>query len=281
MINVVRLGILKAGCIGTLSLLEFLLDERAERTDIDVRVIGSGSKIGLVQCKEIVNTMLIQTFDLIVFVGPSQTTSGPTEIRSKIAATGIPAIVISDSVAKKITQEIEAEGLGYIVVEADSMIGARREFLDPTEVAVYNSDVLKVLAITGALNVVISEIDKVIESIKEGKKPELPKIVVDGEKAIWASEFSNPYAKAKAQAAYEIAKRVAVINTEACFKIQDWKTYLPAVATAHEMMRAAAKMADEAREIEKKSDSVHRRPHFDDGTTGAKKSLMEKPRKEE
>ena len=36
-----KIGVLKLGCIGNLPLIEFLLDERAERTDIDVRVSGS------------------------------------------------------------------------------------------------------------------------------------------------------------------------------------------------------------------------------------------------
>ncbi|MDH5795184.1 MAG: methylenetetrahydromethanopterin dehydrogenase, partial [Candidatus Bathyarchaeota archaeon] len=38
--EIVRVGVLKVGCIGTLPLLEFLLDERADRMDIDVRVLG-------------------------------------------------------------------------------------------------------------------------------------------------------------------------------------------------------------------------------------------------
>jgi methylenetetrahydromethanopterin dehydrogenase len=51
------------------------------------------------------------------------------------------------------------------------------------------------------------------------------------------------------------------------------------VAAAHEMMRAASRLVDEAREIEKSSDTVLRKPHFRDGTLGVKKNLMEKPKK--
>ena len=51
--QVIKVGIIKVGCIGTLTLLEFLLDERAERTDIDVIVAGSGAKLGLGQCREV------------------------------------------------------------------------------------------------------------------------------------------------------------------------------------------------------------------------------------
>jgi methylenetetrahydromethanopterin dehydrogenase len=193
-----------------------------------------------------------------------------------IAAAKIPVIVISDSPAKKVAKELEETGFGYIIVEADSMIGARREFLDPTEMAAYNSDIIKVLAETGAFNLVVETIDKVIESLKSGKKPELPRIVIDGAKAVEATGFSNPYAKAKALAAYELACQVSKLTTEACFKVQDPNAYVPMVATAHEMMRAAARLADEAREIEKSNDTVQRKPHFKDGASGTKKTLMEK-----
>ncbi|MHA1638047.1 MAG: F420-dependent methylenetetrahydromethanopterin dehydrogenase, partial [Candidatus Thorarchaeota archaeon] len=37
-----RIGILKLGCIGAAPLLDLLLDERAERKDIDVVTVGSG-----------------------------------------------------------------------------------------------------------------------------------------------------------------------------------------------------------------------------------------------
>jgi len=279
MSGAVKVGVLKAGCIGTLPLLEVLLDERAERTDIDVRVIGSGAKLGLEQCRETVEMMIKQKMDLIIFVGPAQTTPGPTEARKMLKAAGTPVIVISDGPAKKVAKEMEEAGLGYIIVEADSMIGARREFLDPDEMALYNADIIRVLAATGALNHIVKEIDKAIEAIKSSKKPELPQLIIDRDKAVEAARFSNPYAKAKALAAYELAKQVSQLTTEACFKIQDWKVYVPMVAAAHEMMRAAAKLADEAREIEKTCDSVLREPHLKDGTLGTKKALMEKPQK--
>ena len=171
----------------------------------------------------------------------------------------------------------EKAGFGYIIVEADSMIGARREFLDPTEMALYNSDIIRVLAATGAFNIVVEAIDEAIESIKQGKKPKLPKLIIDGVKAVESAGFSNPYAKAKALAAYEMAKQVSRLTITACFKIQDSSLYVPMVAAAHEIMRNAAKLADEAREIEKTQDKVLRKPHFRNGKIGTKRKLMEKP----
>lgn len=275
----VRVGILKAGCIGTLPLLEFLLDERADRIDLDVRVVGSGAKIGLEQCREIANVMIQQKPDLTIFIGPAQAAPGPSEARGMLAKAGMPSIVISDGPAKKIAKEMAELDLGYIIVDADSMIGARREFLDPTEMALYNSDVIRLLATTGALSFVAKEVDRVIEAIKRGEKPELPRVFVDREKALGAAGFANPYARAKAAAAYEIASEVSKINSEACFKIEDWEVYVRLVATGHEMMRTAAKMSEEAREMEKTRDSVLREPHFKDGTLGKKTALIEKPKK--
>ena len=275
----VKIGVLKLGCVGTLPLLDVLLDERADRTDIDVRVVGSGSKLGPQQCKEATELMINLKPDIAVLVGPAQAAPGPTEARKMLKAAGLPVIVISDSPAKKLVKDIDEAGQGYIIVEADSMIGARREFLDPVEMAIYNSDVIRVLAITGVFNIVVETIDEVIQSLKAGKTPELPKIVINGEKAVEAGGFSNPYAKAKAMAAYEMACQVSKLTTRACFKVSDREVYVPLVTAAHEMMRTAARLADEAREIEKTGDTVSRKPHFKDGTLGTKKTLMEKPKR--
>ena len=277
--GIVRIGVLKVGCIGTLPLLEFLLDERADRTDIDVTVIGSGAKLGPEQCANVAELMVEQKPDLVLLVGPAQTTPGPTEARNMLKNAGIPTIVISDSPAKKLAKETEDPNIGFIIVEADSMIGARREFLDPAEMAAYNTDVIGVLAATGAFNLIVQTIDSAIESIKAGETPKLSRLIIDGEKAVEAGGFSNPYAKAKALAAYESAQQVSSINVKACFRVSDPDEYVPLVATAHEMMRTAARLADEAREIEKTGDTVLRKPHFKDGALGAKRPLMEKPKK--
>ena len=275
--GIVKVGVLKIGCIGTLPLLEIMLDERADRQDIDVRVIGSGVKLGPEQCKEVTELMIKLNPDLVIFIGPAQAIPGPSEARKMLSEAGLPTIVISDAPAKRIVDEMEKMGFGYIIVEADSMIGARREFLDPTEMTLYNSDVLRVLSVTGAFNLVVEAIDETIESVKKGESPKLPKLVIDGMKAVEAAGFSNPYAKAKALAAYEMASQVSKITTKACFKIQDASLYIPMVAAAHEIMRTAAKLADEAREIEKSQDKVLRKPHFKGGRLGVKRRLMEKP----
>jgi methylenetetrahydromethanopterin dehydrogenase len=178
-----------------------------------------------------------------------------------------------------LVKDFEKVGIGYIIIEADSMIGARREFLDPVEMILYNTDAMKVLTLTGAFNVVIKVIDDIIDSIKKRVDYTLPRIIINKEIAIKNAGFNNPYAKAKALASYEIAKQAATLNIEGCFRVKEWTRYVPLVAAGHEMMRIAAKLVDEAREMEKYENSVLRKPHHRDGRTGEKRELMEKPTK--
>jgi methylenetetrahydromethanopterin dehydrogenase len=105
----------------------------------------------------------------------------------------------------------------------------------------------------------------------------LPKIVVTDAKAVAAAEFSNPYAKAKAMAAFVMAEQVANIDVKGCFMTKEMEKYIPIVASAHEMIRTAAKLVDEARELEKATDSVSRKPHGADGKRLNKTELMAKP----
>jgi methylenetetrahydromethanopterin dehydrogenase len=275
--KVVRVGIVKLGNIGSAPLLEFLLDERAERYDITVKVVGSGAKIAVGDSEEIVSQILSFKPDLAVVVSPNAGLPGPTKVRNLLSNSRVPIIVVSDGPTKKSVKTLEENGFGYLIVEADSMIGARREFLDPTEMALFNADLIKVLSITGAFNVLRLAIDEVIETCRKGAQLKLPTVIVDKEVATKAAGFSNEYAKAKAIAAYEIARNVAGLTVEGCFVVKEWDRYTRLVAAGHEMMRVAARLADEAREIEKGQDLVQRTPHHNDGTILWKTKLIEKP----
>ena len=272
--KMVKIGVFKMGAIGTALLVELLLDERADREDISVRVVTTGAKM---QEEEASAVEKLKEFDpdMVIVVSPNAALPGPKAARE--AFEGKPVIVISDAPAKKAKEEFEEKGYGYILVNADSMIGARREFLDPTEMALFNSDVIRVLAGTGAFRAIQKAIDGVIDAIKEGKQPELPKLVLTAEKAVENGGFSNPYARAKAYAAYTIAEKVADLNVKGCFMIKEPEKYIPVVAAAHEMMRIAGKLADEAREIEKGLDSLYRTPHSRKGEVLEKTKLMDKP----
>ena len=279
MSKIVKIGILKIGCIGSAPLLEFLLDERAERRDIEVRVVGSGASMDPKQCQEAAEVLIQFKPDFAIVISPNATIRGPKVGRDILSNAGFPTLVISDLPAKKITKELEADGFGYIILEADSMIGARREFLDPIEMALFNSDVIRVLAITGAFRGLINEIDKVIELIKKGENVLLPKMIINEKQASINSCLINDYAKGKAMAAHEIAKSVANLTRKGCFIIQEWEQYTTVVAAAHEMMHTAAQLVDEARDLAKSGDSVIRNPHHPDGTPMNKVKLIEKPSK--
>ncbi len=273
----VRIGFLKVGNIATAPMVELLLDERAEREDMEVRVLTSGANMGSKQSEEVARNMLALKPQLVFVMSPNAATKGPTKAREVFSEAGIPTVVVSDG-PKKLLEELGEKGMGGIIIEADAMIGARREFLDPIEMAVFNADTIKVLSVTGVFNLVYKVIDDLIEQLKAGKKPKLPLLNVTRKKAIKAAGFTNPYAEAKAAAAFEMARRVGNLTTEACFKEKDWEVYTALCAAAHELMRSAAILADEAREIEKFGDSVLRMPHFDDGSILKKRKLIEKPR---
>jgi len=274
---VVKIGIIKCGNIGTSPVLDLLLDERADRPNIDTCVIGSGAKMNPEQIEKAVPLMLEQDRDFVIFISPNPGAPGPAKARELLSAADVPAVIIGDAPGLRAKDEMDEQGLGYIIVKADPMIGARREFLDPTEMASFNSDVIKVLACTGAYRVVQNTIDELVATAEAGNDIEVPKVVITRNKAVEAAAFANPYAQAKAMAAYEIATKVADIDVEGCFMTKGAENYIPIVASAHEMLKAAAALAVEAREIEKANDTVVRTPHGGKGETLAKCCLLEKP----
>lgn len=258
--KVLKIGILKNGTIGSSLLLAFLMDERAESTRIDVYEVTSGAKMHPPEnCTKRMEDLLKWGPELIIMSSPNAALPGPKASREM--AGNIPTIVISDAPATKAVDEIKEKKMGYILVNCDSMIGARRPFLDPIEMSIFNSDLLKVLAITGVLQVIAYELNKVIMDMLDGRPPNLPQLIVDSTVATNAAKFSNPYARAKAIAAFELAASVSKVTGKACFQLKDRSDYMPLLAAAHEMMRTAAKICDEAREIEKSNDTVIRRPH--------------------
>jgi len=274
--EMVKVTFLKIGYIGTSTLIDALLDERASRKDLSVRVISSGCKMDDDEAVDAARIAASVPSDLYVIVSPNAALSGPTKARDVLRQTGKPIIVVSDEPSRKAVKELPEDGFGYIVLYPDSMIGARQDFLDPVEMALFNSDVIRVLAVTGVFRLVHTEIDRVIEQMGKGEKPQLPRVVVNKETALAYSGLENPYAQAKATSSFEAARKVADLSTEGCFKVEEREKYIPIVAAAHEMMRYAARMADDAREIEKGKDSVSRVVHFRSGATRRKVKLFDK-----
>ena len=241
-----KIGIFKCGNIGTSPLLELLIDELADRKDIKVRTVTSGSKMGADDVEESLPKIFEFNPDLLILTSPNTALPGPAKVRETISSSGKPGVVITDAPGKRVKAELEKQGLGYIIITGDPLIGARKEFLDPTEMAVFNSNISKVLAITGVYRMVQQEIDKVIYALEAGQSPVLPKLVIDVNTIRDNSVFSNSYAKAKAMAAYGLAEKVAEINTQACFIEKESEKYIPLVACAHEIAQVAARLAEEA-----------------------------------
>ncbi|MEQ8660938.1 MAG: F420-dependent methylenetetrahydromethanopterin dehydrogenase [Gammaproteobacteria bacterium] len=284
--TVFKLGVLKLGCIGAAPLLDLLPDERADREDLETRAFTSGAKLDPDSCAGATADCIAYGADLVLLVSPNAALPGPTAARKALLEAGVITIAIGDAPSKKAFYKKNDEGkqvmnvpdgLGFFILPADPMIGARREFLDPSEMALFNADVIKVLAAGGVMRALQNGLDAVIEALKAGTTPTLPRLSVTPERALEAAGFSNPYAAAKAYAALSIAESVAAVTAKGCFVEQDAARYVPMVVAGHEMLRAAARLADEARELEKANDSVLRTPHAADGSARSKTALAAKP----
>jgi len=283
----VNVGVIKLGAIASAPLLDLMFDERAERDDINVRAFSSGAKMDEESSIGPAEAVIAWKPDLVLLVSPNAALPGPTKVRQMLAEAKLPTISISDGPAAKAFYKKNEEGKkkphvlegqGFIVIPSDSMIGAKKEFLDPTEMTLFNADAIKVLANTGVMRAIQNELDKVVGALQAGESLEMPQVKLTAQKAVNCGYFKNPYAHAKAIAALTIAEAVAEITSEGCFKTKEAEKYIPLVAAGHEMMRAAAKLADEIRELEKAGDSVLRNPHVSKGKVKTKTALMDKPK---
>lgn len=272
----IRTGVFKIGNIGASPLLEFLFDERAERENIIFRVFGTGSKMSGPHIDEAISDLIDWKHDLTLFVSPNASLAAPRKIVDRLNETGVPLIVISDSPAIKGIEELKQKEVGYIIITADPMIGARREFLDPTEMAVFNADIIKVLAGAGVLKSIQKIIDKVICDLQHGRAV-LPFVIIDSNFIMENPPYNNSYSNVKALAAFKLAELVGKIDIEACFKVQEWKQYTTLTAVAHELLSRAAKLVEDARETDKCGDTLLREPHDAEGKLLKKLKLLEKP----
>ncbi|MFX1265257.1 MAG: F420-dependent methylenetetrahydromethanopterin dehydrogenase [Promethearchaeota archaeon] len=282
--DVFKLGVVKFGAIGAAPLLDLIFDERADRKDLEVRVFTSGAKLDEDSCVDATKMVIEYKPQLVLSVSPNAALKGPTKSREMLHEAGLPTLTISDGPSekgfykkgedkKKVKTVLDKQG--FFILYADAMIGARREFLDPTEMALFNSDIIRVLTNTGVMRLLQEEIYAVIDSLKQGKELKMPTVKVTAEKAVAAGGFGNPYAAAKAYAALKISEAVADVTTKGCFVEQDPTKYIPLVAAGHEMMRIAAILSDEARELEKGSDTLLRTPHTSKGKLKRKTALAD------
>ena len=267
------------GNLGMSQVITLIQDEMAAREGITVRVFGTGAKMGLAEALDTENFKQWQA-DFVIIISPNATAPGPTAVLE--AWKNVPCIVISDGPKKKEARDaLEQQGFGYIILPVDPLIGAKREFLDPVEMVVFNADVMKVLSICGVVRLLQEELDKITEQLgskKSEKKLQLPHIFAKPEKCIQHAGFSNPYAKAKALAALHIVEKVAQVNYPVCFTLKNLDQICLTAAAGHEIMGAAANLATQAREIEKSNDTVFRQSHAKNGILLTKTKLYEKPK---
>ncbi|HOT05953.1 MAG: F420-dependent methylenetetrahydromethanopterin dehydrogenase [Methanosaeta sp. PtaB.Bin039] len=269
-----KIGFIKLGNIASSLVVDLALDEIAERNDIEAKVLTFGPKMTKKE-GEAAAELKAWGPQLVVITSPNAATPGPTAARAVFK--DLPCIAISDGPTKKEARDaMAAEGFGFIILPVDPIIGAKREFLDPAEMAIFNADALKVLGVCGGVRLVQEEIDRSMASVAAGK-PALPQILATPERCVERMGFANPYARAKATAALYIAQTVASLDSQACFKLKELEAIAIAAASGHEAMRCAAALADEAREIEKAGDSVSRRPHARSGEAMSKVRLLDKP----
>jgi methylenetetrahydromethanopterin dehydrogenase len=275
----VKIGFIKMGNLGMSQVVDLILDEIAAREGIEIKSFGTGAKMGKDEAADTKKFKELYNADFYVIISPNASAPGPTAARE--IWNDRPMIVISDGPTKKDDrQALQDAGFGYIILKVDPLIGAKREFLDSVEMASFNSDAMKVLSTCGVVRLIQTEFDTVIDQVntgKSGKDLELPHVLVSAQKAISSAGFTNPYAKAKALAALHMADKVAEINFPACFMMKDIEEVCLTTATGHEMMRAAAQLAVDAREIEKANDTVFRQPHAKDGRLIKKTKLYDKP----
>ncbi|MCS3923810.1 F420-dependent methylenetetrahydromethanopterin dehydrogenase [Methanosalsum natronophilum] len=275
-----KIGFIKLGNLGISQVIELVQDEIAARENISIRVFGTGPKMGKDEAGDTSQFKDMEwDADFYVLISPNASAPGPTAARE--IWKDVPCIVISDGPTKKEDrQALEDAGFGYIILKVDPLIGAKTEFLDSSEMASFNADVMKVLSTCGVVRLIQEELDNVAEQVdsgKSGSELELPHILGKPEVCVERAEFTNPYAKAKALASLFMAEKVAQINFPACFMMKEIEQVALTTATGHEMIRAAADLAIEAREIEKASDSVIRTPHSKKGKVLSKTKLYEKP----
>jgi methylenetetrahydromethanopterin dehydrogenase len=119
-----KIGFVKLGNIATSTVIDLSLDEIAERSDIEFKIVSFGPKMTK---KEGEAAMELKSWgpELVVITSPNAATAGPTAARELFR--GLPTIIVSDGPTKKEARDLlAADGFGYIILPVDPLIGAKR-----------------------------------------------------------------------------------------------------------------------------------------------------------
>ncbi len=255
-----KITFVKIGNITLTTLIDIMLDERASREDIQSTVFSTSTKLSPAEAKRLIPLIEEVETDLIIVVSPNANLEGPKTVVQELMNKH-PLIVVSDTADKELRNYWKEQGIGYLIAPFDPMIGAKKDFLDPVEMGIFNAHIINALSTTGVFSFITKELDKVIEQIKEGKEPSLPTKFLGSMTIVQDYPFSNDYSKAKAIAVLEMLKQVAKLDIKGLYSEKDKEKSLLYLAAAHEIVRQAGIMSDEIREIEKTTNKVVRRPH--------------------
>ena len=260
----VKITFVKLGNITLTTLIDIMLDERASRTDIEATVISSSTKMKPEAAERLFPLIDQVETDLLVMISPNAKDKGPQLVIDTYKEK-YPVLVVSDTADKEMREKWKAEGVGYIIASFDPMIGAKLDFLDPTEMCLFNGYIISAFSSCGVFSYIVELFDDVIKQIKDGKKPELPYRNLSPIGVVEKYPFQNEYSRPKAFAALRILQDAGKLNVNGCWGEKDKNRALIKVAAAHEMVRQASVLADEVRELEKGSNHLVRTPHNKEG----------------
>ncbi|MCG3215703.1 MAG: F420-dependent methylenetetrahydromethanopterin dehydrogenase [Candidatus Heimdallarchaeota archaeon] len=276
----VKITFVKIGNITLTTLIDIMLDERASRTDVESTVISSSTRMKPEAAERLFPLIDQVETDLMVMISPNANDKGPQLVVDKYKEK-YPLIVVSDAADKEVREKWKEEGVGYIIAPFDPMIGAKRDFLDPTEMCLFNGYIITAFSTCGVFAYITDLLDSVIDQLKKGEKSSLPTRNMSSIGVVTSYPFANPYSRPKAMAALNILQDAGKLNVNGCFIEKTRERSIIKVNAAHEMVRQAAKIADEVRELEKTTDHVVRNPHGKDGEILHKKHFFDEAHKEQ
>ena len=216
----VKITFVKIGNITLTTLVDIMLDERASRTDIDATVISSSTKMKPEAAERLFPLIDQVETDLIVMISPNANDKGPQSVIEKYKEK-YPVIVVSDAADKEMRTKWKEEGVGYIIAPFDPMIGAKLNFLDPTEMCLFNGYIITTFSATGVFAYITKLFDDVIDQLKAGTKPELPTNYLSSIGVVTSYPFTNEYSRPKAMAALNILNEAGKLNVNGCFVEKD------------------------------------------------------------
>ena len=217
--------------------------------------------------------------DLMVMISPNAKDKGPQSVIEKYKDK-VPVIVVSDTADKEMREKWKADGVGYIIASFDPMIGAKIDFLDPTEMCLFNGYIIETFSSCGVFAYIVKLFADVINQLKAGEKPDLPTRNLSPIGVVESYPFGNDYSRPKAFAALRMLQDAGKLNVNGCWGEKDKNRALIKVAAAHEIVRQASIIADEVRELEKASGRLARTPHNKEGEIFHKIQFFDNAHKE-